>query len=144
ILEYLFRVTLYCQARSGAAYIAHENLELHSSSEGGPSAIVQAMLKDFKPVKDYLLRQYKALERFGGDMPKTDGVGAWYTSQKCNYCARLGVQGILDDSASADYAICSSCGRIYDRHGSSTGNIADRFITAHYGNEDEPEEGGGE
>jgi len=132
-LEYLFRVVHYCQARSGAAYVVHENLSLSSGGEEGMGGLVASMLKDFKPAEEFLTRQFKALERDGDATPNVDGVSPAYTSLTCNYCARLGVSGELDNSASADYAICSTCGHVYDRHGGSTGNIGDRFVQTRFG-----------
>jgi hypothetical protein len=132
-LVYLFRAILYCQARSGAAFIAHEQLGLGTGGEGGLGAIIASMMKDFQPAKNYLARQFKALERGARNTPKMDGVSPAYTSLACNWCARHGVSGELDDSASADHAICNTCGHIYDRHGSAADNIGDRFINTRFG-----------
>ncbi len=133
-LMYLFHAISYCQARSGAAYIAHEKLGLGTGGgEGGLGRIISSMMKDFKPAKTFLVRQFKALEREPKNSPKMDGVSPAYTSQTCNHCARTGVKGTLDDSASANYAICDKCGHIYDRHGVATGNIGDRFVRVKFG-----------
>ncbi|HMF30048.1 MAG TPA: hypothetical protein VKK79_01440, partial [Candidatus Lokiarchaeia archaeon] len=126
IVEYFKRLLYYLVARSGADFIAYENLSFKSGKnpQGDLSRVVALMIKDptliFAQLRDFMKQENLPF-------PKLGGVSPSYTSRVCDSCARLGIESEVDRSASYDFSPCDSCTSILDDHCNSADNIGTRL-----------------